>query len=337
MPRVKNALLRYRVIDKCLRNKYKPYPSKQDLRHACEDLLFGSSLGEHISDSTIEKDLYAMRMEHDAPIKYSKRFDGYYYTDATFSMSSVPLSEDDIESIKFAASTLAQFKDTALFKQFGFTLGKILDRVAMQDHKTHVKSEEVVQFETGVSSQGSELLSPLLHSIEGGKVVYFYYESFLSGERKKRKVTPLLLKEYRNRWYVITYDMVKKNVITYGLDRMSELEESEELGLKPPDFNPDIYFKYAAGITVKDEPPQKVVFYADSIAAKYIQSQPFHLSQCVLAEGEAATMFELNVILSEELIRDFLSYGAEIRVESPKVLQDILRQRHEAAYRSYLD
>jgi predicted DNA-binding transcriptional regulator YafY len=335
MPRVKNALLRYRVIDKCLRNKYKPYPSKQDLRHACEDLLFGSSIGEHISDSTIEKDLYAMRMEHDAPIKYSKRYDGYYYTDAAFSMNSVPLSEDDIESIKFAASTLAQFKDTALFKQFGFTLGKILDRVAMQEHQTQSKSEDVVQFETGVSSQGSELLSPLLHAIEGGKVVYFYYESFLSGERKKRKVTPLLLKEYRNRWYVITYDMVKKNVITYGLDRMSELEESEELGVKPPEFNPDTYFKYAAGITVKDEPPKKVVFHANAIAAKYIQSQPFHGSQTILAEDASATTFELNVILSEELIRDFLSYGSEIEVVEPAELRSILLERHQAAFRNY--
>ena len=39
MPHIKNALLRYRIIDKCIRNKYKPYPSKQDLREACEEAL----------------------------------------------------------------------------------------------------------------------------------------------------------------------------------------------------------------------------------------------------------------------------------------------------------
>ena len=78
MPHIKNALIRYRIIDRCLKNKYKPFPTKQDLRQACEDALFGSTVGEHICDSTIEKDMFAMKMEHDAPIKYSKREKGYY-------------------------------------------------------------------------------------------------------------------------------------------------------------------------------------------------------------------------------------------------------------------
>ena len=69
MPHIKNALIRYRIIDKCIRNKYNPFPSKRDLREACEESLFGSVDGEHICDSTIEKDLFSMRMEHDAPIK----------------------------------------------------------------------------------------------------------------------------------------------------------------------------------------------------------------------------------------------------------------------------
>ena len=36
----------------------------------CEEEIFGSSEGVHICDSTIEKDLFSMRMEHDAPISY---------------------------------------------------------------------------------------------------------------------------------------------------------------------------------------------------------------------------------------------------------------------------
>ncbi|MFN6014630.1 MAG: hypothetical protein ACK47F_08075, partial [Flavobacteriales bacterium] len=81
MPHIKNALIRYRIIDRCIRNKYRPYPTKQDLREACEEALYGSVDGANICDSTIEKDMFAMKMEHDAPIKYSKRNGGYYYQD----------------------------------------------------------------------------------------------------------------------------------------------------------------------------------------------------------------------------------------------------------------
>ena len=73
MPHIKNALLRFRIIDKMIRNKYKSFPSKQELREACEESLYGSIDGAHICNSTIEKDLVNMKMEHDAPIKYSKK------------------------------------------------------------------------------------------------------------------------------------------------------------------------------------------------------------------------------------------------------------------------
>ncbi len=34
MPAIKNALLRYRVIDRAIRNDYNPFPSKEQLRQA---------------------------------------------------------------------------------------------------------------------------------------------------------------------------------------------------------------------------------------------------------------------------------------------------------------
>ena len=61
MPVIKNALTRYRIIDRCIRNEYNPFPSKADLRAACEEELFGTTVGGNICDSTVEKDLFAMR------------------------------------------------------------------------------------------------------------------------------------------------------------------------------------------------------------------------------------------------------------------------------------
>ncbi|MFM9984219.1 MAG: hypothetical protein ACKVOK_03255, partial [Flavobacteriales bacterium] len=62
MPANKYALLRYRVIDRCLKNKGKPYPTREDLRQACEEDLYGAG-GEAISLSTIDKDIWAMKNE----------------------------------------------------------------------------------------------------------------------------------------------------------------------------------------------------------------------------------------------------------------------------------
>lgn len=328
MPHIKNALIRYRIIDRCIRNKYKAYPTKQELRVACEEALFGASDGENICDSTIEKDMFAMKMEHDAPIRYSKRHGGYYYEDSEFSINDIPLTEEDLSAIKFAANTLLQFRDVEMFKHFGNAIDKIVDRVSISSNPNDKDLNHFVQFETAVSSGGNEYLPELLEAIRNNVIVTFEYTSFVSGKSKLRKVVPLLLKEYRNRWYLISFDKAKNDIITYGLDRITQLEITEEEAQKPTDFNPENYFKYAVGITADNKSqPENVVFKADNVAAKYIDSQPFHTSQKIIKEGKNRTTFELKILISEEFIRSILSYGGEIEVLAPLSLRENVMKR----------
>ncbi len=322
MPHIKNALIRYRIIDRALRNSYNPFPSKSDLRKACEDALYGSEDGANICDSTIEKDMFSMKMEHDAPIKYSKKNGGYYYEDEQYSINDIPLTQDDIESIRFATNTLSQFKDSGIFKQFSFAINKIVDRVSISQDPRDQSIGDYVQFETPLSSRGNEFLPILLESIKSKTVVFFEYESFQTQKRKARKVLPLLLKEYRNRWYLLSYDQTKEGIITYALDRMFDLVISEESLYCPIDFKPAAFFQHAVGITASNGNPEKILLKADNIAAKYIESQPFHVSQRIVKEGKNKTTFEMTVYLSEELIRSILSFGGEIEVLEPQLLRE---------------
>lgn len=328
MPHIKNALIRFRIIDKCIRNKYKPYPTKQELRLVCEEALYGSTDGANICDSTIEKDMYAMKMDHDAPIKYSKRYGGYYYEDPSFTINNIPLTEEDLSAIKFAANTLMQFRDVDMFKQFGSAIDKIVDRVSISSNPGDKDLNHYVQFESAVVSGGNEFLPDLLNAIRNNLIVHFDYASFITGKSKNRTVVPLLLKEYRNRWYLISLDKLKNNIITYALDRMSGLIISEETGKKPDDFDPELYFKHSIGISANnDDKPEKVIFKADNIAAKYIDSQPFHSSQTIIKAGKNRTTFQLNVLIAEELIRTIMSYGGEIEVLEPVSLRENICSR----------
>ena len=330
MPHIKNALIRFRIIDRCIRNKYKQYPSKQELREACEEALFGSTDGANICDSTIEKDMFAMKMEHDAPIKYSKRYAGYYYTDPEFTINDVPLTEEDLSAIKFAANTLMQFRDVEMFKQFGNAIDKIVNRVSISSNPNDKDLNHFVQFEVAVSSGGNQFLPDLLEAIRNSIVVHFEYASFITGKSKNRSVIPLLLKEYRNRWYLISFDQSKNNIMTYALDRMSDLVVTSESAQKPTDFNPENYFKHAIGITADDKKtPEVIVFKAVNVAAKYIESQPFHVSQRRVKEGKNRTTFELNILISEEFIRTILSYGSEIEIITPISLREDIIKRFE--------
>ena len=325
MPHIKNALIRFRIIDRMLRNKYKPFPSKKDMREACEEALYGGQFGEHICDSTIEKDMFNMRMEHDAPIKYSKLNRGYYYEDANFSINDIPLTEDELGSIKFAVDTLQQFREVPFFRQFGSAIDKIVDRVSVDQQNDQLQN--YIQFEESLSRGGNEYLKPLLEAIQLKKKVFFQYGGYTSRIKKPRKVTPLFLKEYRNRWYLISFDKVKNSITTYALERMEEFEITQESS--DDSINVDIkeYFKHSTGITVYKGEPMHVKLEAEPTAAKYIISHPFHHSQKEVKNDQKKSLFELKVFLSEEFIRSLLSFGGEIKVVEPIELVKIMKER----------
>jgi len=266
-------------------------------------------------------------MEHDAPIKYSKLHKGYFYEDPNFSINDIPLSEDELSSIKFAIKTLQQFKEVPFFQQFGNAIDKIVDRVSIGGNPEDEDIQKYVQFESVVSSGGNEFLPLILEAIRGKKMLWFIYASFVKGVEKPRKVSPLFLKEYRNRWYLICFDKLKNDIITYALDRMQEPKILEDESSLPVDFDPATYFQDTVGITSYKGKTERIILKANHIAAKYISSQPFHQSQQLLEENAEFSSFELKVLVSEEFIRNLLGYAGEIEVLEPNSLREAIRER----------
>lgn len=322
MPHIKNALIRYRIIDRMIRNPYRTYPSKSDLREACEESLFGSTYGDHICDSTIEKDLFAMRMEHDAPIKYSRKHEGYYYEDPDYTINDIPLSEDELESIRFAVQTLQQFQEVPYFKEFGSAIDKIATRVAVAGTEGN-ETSAFIGFETAYSSIGNQWLPLLLTAIQEKKTCQFTYASFKSGIAKERNVLPVYLKEYRNRWYLISFDLEKSDWITYALERMDGLVVNEAQHLLKEAFNPSSFFAETIGITTEKKAAERIVLRVNDIASKYIESQPLHSSQ----EKIGTNQFVLTVQINEELIRTLLGFMGELQIISPAHLVQTWNER----------
>jgi predicted DNA-binding transcriptional regulator YafY len=324
MPANKYALLRYRIIDRCLKNKFRPYPDKEDLRMACEEELYGSE-GDRISLSTIDKDLYAMRNEANlgyyAPIAYNKAEKGYYYEDPDYSIDDFPLNAEDIEAIEFAANTLSQFRGIQLFESSGDAIDKILGRVSLRP-ETNETNESYLQFETPSEYKGARHLRTLLQAIRANRVVRFDYEKFTGESAKSYFFHPYLLKEYRNRWYVIGYNPEKQVTVVFGLDRIKgEVEITTETFVRNESFDPDLYFRYSLGITVVDEAPEKVVLRFSPLTAKYVESQPIHPSQTTLSNSAKGKDIQIEVCITRELIMQILSYGDEVEVISPESLR----------------
>lgn len=337
MPANKYALLRYRIIDRCLTNKGKTFPSREDLRDACEEALYGSG-SSAISLSTIDKDIWAMKNESElgyyAPIAFSRQEKGYYYEDPNYTINEVSLADDDLEAIRFAAAILDQFRHVPILAQYENAIEKIINRVNISPNPDDAQLNRYIQFEKSTVSRGNEYLGPLLEAIRSHHEVTIDYRSFRDEQVKKYLVHPLLLKEYSNRWYLIAHVPVRQANLTFGLERMEScfIEKSKFKEYK--DFDVDHFFRYSIGITESKEKPQQIILSFAPIAGKLVLTQPIHPSQQLLEEAGGRIRISLEVIPSQELKSLLLSYGGEVVVEKPKSLRTQLSKAHEEALKA---
>ncbi len=333
MPQVKNAQFRYRIIDSKIRNPYKPYPSKEDLRVACEEKLYGSEVGERISLSTIEKDLRYMRDNFDAPIKYHAHHQGYYYTEDTFSLEKIPLTEDDIHALRFAAASLLSFKEVEIFKKFDLALAKIFEELAVGNTEDQALG---IWFDNKPNAaKGQEYLNPILAAIQEQNTLALSYFSWSSQAEKEYQVFPLLLREYDHLWYVISFDLGSESIRTFELGRILSLEIATAPKPKHVSFNPQQYFDYAFGITVneKSEPAEIKLLIGDWLHG-FLQQNPLHKSQQLRTESQGHVL-QLRVYITPELKAKLLSFGSQIKVLEPALLRNWHKEALQEALGNY--
>lgn len=335
MPANKFATIRYHVIDKMLRNKYRPYPSVEDIMDKCSDVLL-----KPISKSSIEKDIRAMKNDealgYFAPIEFSRTYKGYYYSNPDYSIDSVPLNDDEIEAVQFATNILTQFKGIDIFKDYENAIDKVLDKVNLSGTDGD-REREYIQFEIVPTVSGNEYLAPILNSIRKKVRLKFEYQSFKKEGVTVREVEPYLLKEHKNRWYLVCKEINTDFFKVFGLERMSSLVVTKIEFVRQKDFKAIDFFKNSIGITANPKLTNRIIeLECNNVLIQYLESQPIHSSQQI-NETDNGGVVSLQLIITFELIQLLASWGSEVKVLRPLELKDKLKDYHLDALKQYSD
>ena len=329
MPLNKNATLRFRIIDDCLTNTMHPYPTlNQIVKKICE------VCGE-VSVSSISKDFVQMRRIYQAPIAFNYYHKGYNYTESSFSIKQFPLTEDEIQALDFSTALLSTIKNTTLFQHFENAINKVIDGYRIS--KIIGKSlNNIIQTEIPTSSIGQQWLEPILQNITECKTALTLTYHPFDKPVRQHIFSPYLLKEYHNRWYIIGFSKQKNQVITLSLDRIEAIEHSSVIYYIDATFNGQDYFQYSFGITqFQNDLPHKVVLSFTPKTTPYILSQPLHHSQKIIQSTGTEMIIELNVYLTKELLMSILSFGAEVKVIAPEILQQQLKKEIDRLQKMY--
>lgn len=336
MPVNRNALIRYKTIDTCLRNPYRRW-TLDDLVDACSDALYEyEGIDKGISRRTVQMDIQMMRSEklgYNAPIVvYENKY--YKYEDPGYSITQTPLKEQDLKKMSEAVEVLRQFKGFSYFED----IGEIVNR--LEDHVTsaRLKTVPVIDFEKNDSLQGLAYLDTIYKAIVEKHPLQMNYCSFKSRVAHQFIFYPYLLKEYRNRWFVYGVKKGSKVLLNLALDRIHTLEVlPDEKFVENTFFDPATFFDDLVGVTKNTgHKAQKVRFRVMPEEVPYVRTKPIHRSQCVVEElPDGSVVFEIEVVINPELKREIFGYVDGIQVLSPPSLVQFMKDKLQRAAERY--
>ncbi len=335
MAQNKNALIRYKTIDKCLQNRYRQW-TLQDLIDACSDALYeyeGRDI--NVSKRTVQLDIQLMRSDklgYNAPIEvYDKKY--YRYEEENYSITNIPITENDMNVLSETVEMLKQFKDFSLFSELGGIIHRLEDKV----HTEKSNSASIIHLDKNEDLKGLNHLDVLYQSILKKICLDIEYQSFKAKESTLITLHPYILKEFNNRWFLVGRIQKNKQLITMALDRIINIKYNLKINYKLKDFDGDSYYKDTIGVTVLDNRGlHDMILKVDAKNAPYVITKPFHHSQEIIEHcDDGSVIFSIRVHLNFELERLILGFGESIEVIKPKVLRKRISKKLRMASSLY--
>ena len=342
MPITRSAFQRYRLIDEII-SRYPRQYSKQRLFELCQDKCGIRSI------SSLEKDIQRLREDHDAPIAYDKRRNGYYYTDPQFRLLRLMLSPDDMEALDYAREVLTATQGASVAGELANALQKVRQSLdIIREVKTETLTRRVVYVEERIMGGNRHYVPVLIRAINQNRQIAFHYRKHetgteepatLSESPKLRTLHPILLREVADSWYVIGYDEPTDKERTFALDRMSDLEITDDSCAVPLDVltNVSELFEHIYGITDSSGPVEEILLSFSPLFGRYVKAKPIHQTQEVMRDTDTECVVRLRLAPNRDLLMHLRSYGEHLTVLQPDSLARDMQESLAATLAHYAE
>ena len=332
MPANKNALLRYKVLDDCLKRRGRYWPLETLIEEVAAALREDGGPAS-VSKRTIQEDLKNLRTTYQAPIEIEPGR-GYYYADSDFSIANTPLTRDDLPVLHQTLSVLRQLQGLGLSDELTEIVQRVEQRLARPDAAA---LPAIISFEQVPAYVGTTWLRLLYEAIRAQTPLWLTYQPFQAPAGRRELVHPHFLKQYNHRWFLLGLNAHDVHITsTYALDRIQNIEPAAA-AYRPAELSPDTYFQHVIGASVPPEGQVQEIHLRFSVSrAPYILTKPLHPTQRTVAETTAGTEVTLHLIPTRELITLLLSFGADVAVLAPASVRIRIQQELAHGLASYL-
>lgn len=342
MPVNKDALKRYRIIDRLLSDPNRDYTTDKILKEVNQEC-------EQVSIRMIQKDIKALEEEFGkkmirnaggrGTVKYEDQSEPLFYQELTW---------EEEEVLRETLRSLGQFDGLDNFTW----LEMLKKKLEMKDDTRF----PIISFSKNEGLQVEKtLLGRLFDAISKRKVIRVTYTPF-NQESRQFDIYPYQLKQFNDRWFLLSCPLASDKfpfnpnfILTLALDRISkdfEYLDSE----KYLDCAVDLKarFEEIIGVTLyNDKEPEDIYFAVSRESLDYIRTKWLHSTQIELEEESQQLFrtkyptlkeyrfFSIECRENSELYSKFASYTGSVVLLEPQFMREKLADRIKSALSNY--
>lgn len=324
MPLNKNQGLRFEIIEGLLKKRY---GYKVDELHGLVNKTLNDKGFNDVTSKTIRNDMVILESVYG--IEIIKEKGRYKYADAKDSYRKPRVESGDKETLALGLEAFSSLKNLPFYNKFSDVVNRLLAGnlyEGIQDEEKY----RIIQIGESYNDSGYHHIERVYQAIKIKKAIRVLYNKG-SQDSKWRTISPYILKEYRNQWYMVGYSKDSSrgpSSSVYALSKITSIQllENENYVIDAK-FNAEDYFKYSLGIFHSlYEPPMDVKLkFKGSFWVDHWKQHKIHSTMDViqLLENEIVICFMVyHTIELESLI---LGYGRNVEVLEPVALRNKIK------------
>lgn len=288
-----------------------------------------------VSYKSIMRDLDYLKHQCDAPIEYDSRRHGFFYTEDSWQLPAISISESDLFAICIARKALEQHRNTPIHRKLSMIFDKIEsslpDRVTVSPSWVDDRVSVFNNQQTDINPQIWDRVARALHL---SKRLRIHYLKPGSEQPKARDIDPYHVVSFQGEWYLIGFCHQREEIRTFAISRIKEASESATSFSIPGDFNFEKFSGSHFGIFRSDTEREIIIRFSKE-HAPYVQEREWHPHQTIRTAEDGSLVLSFTTNHLFEVKRWIMSWGSGAQVLAPEELRADMRREAQRILQEY--
>lgn len=291
-----------------------------------------------VTQRTIERDIETMREYFKAPVLYDRKTRTYRYSDQSYILPSITLSQDEIVSILAIQRTMRLYADTPfdviMQSAFNKMMSMLPANAVISVDIDNLRKAIVFEQGTPLREYSVQVFEKLFQGIilnQRMEIVYYTPEG--NKEHGTQFIDPYHIANWGGDWYLIGNDLRRRVVRNFHL---ALIREAYMLDIKfeiPDGFNAQEHVLNGYS-NLKKAGKEVVRIRVDASASEWVKEKTWNFAQKFeKLEKDGSLVLKMDAPFDktgkESLKRWILQFGGEIEVVEPAWLRSEIKEMLE--------